>query len=125
MVSTPAILTLLGALTAMTIPTVHGGSSSVRGSLTVVHIVCNFLRLRQPSPQLTYHQIRRNLAISGRITALQLYNADNDAKVVDLVNGTVVNITSLGLSSPSFNINRVWIRQCSLPCRKLGALCLL
>jgi hypothetical protein len=51
-------------------------------------------------------QLRRQLTFNGKITALQLYNADKDTKIVDLVNGTIVYLTSIpGMTKPSFNIN--------------------
>jgi hypothetical protein len=54
-------------------------------------------------------QLRRQLTFKGAVTALELYDADKDTKIMDLVNGTVVNLASIpGMKKPSFNINAAY-----------------
>jgi hypothetical protein len=41
----------------------------------------------------------------GKVTALELINSKTDAKIMDLVNGTVVDVQKIqGMTSPTFNI---------------------
>ena len=43
----------------------------------------------------------------GSILALELINTETDEKVIDLFEGAVVDVESLGLSAPSFSVNAV------------------
>jgi hypothetical protein len=50
------------------------------------------------------------LCFTLKITGFSLINADKDTKILDLVDGTVVNVKSIpGMTRPSFNIDASYI----------------
>jgi trimeric autotransporter adhesin len=95
------------ALLCLMTSTVYGVSERWNlPALCVTTVPSKLMKLGLFALQSAASQLRRQLTFKGAVTALQLYNADKDTKILDLVNGAVVNLTSIpGMNKPSFNIN--------------------
>jgi superoxide dismutase, Fe-Mn family len=74
-------------------------SSAVLVALSLLAVGCN-----GASGDNVLTEPRRNLALTGKLTGMELVRTDTDIKVADLINGTVVYLDSIQ-GNASFNVN--------------------
>jgi hypothetical protein len=67
---------------------------------SILNTSCNEVGSKSSLRRLEERQLQKNSIIK-----LELINAETDKKIMDLVNGQVINIMNTGLTQPSFSIN--------------------